>query len=80
MNPRTDLKDLGVEAADPEAYVKQHGSALKASNELPQFALDVKPPVELDGVKEVDLVGDLEGLRLINLEKEGLSQYSKYVR
>jgi hypothetical protein len=80
VNPRTELNDLGVEAADPDAYTREHGSSLKSSTELPQFALDAKPPVPLDGVKEVNLVGDLEGLRLVNLEKEGLVQYGKYVR
>ena len=74
------MTNLGVENADPAAYVQQHGASLKSSNELPQFALDAKPPAPLDGVVEVDLTGDLHGLKLFNLEKEGLSQYQKYVR
>jgi len=80
VNPRTELKDLGVEDADPVTYAQQHGNALVNASSLPQFALDAKPPAPLDGVVEVDLTGDIDGLRLVNLEKEGLSQYKKYVR
>ena len=80
VNQKTEVKDLGVESADPAAYLKAHGSSLKASGELPPFALEVKAPVSLEAVRDIDLVGDLEGLRLIDLEREGLAEYKKYVR
>lgn len=79
VKPRTKINDLGIEHSDPKTYVKQHGSTLKSSNQLPRFALEAKPPVPLEPAKDHDLVGDLEGLRLINLEKEGLQSYRKYV-
>jgi hypothetical protein len=80
VNPSTNLTNLGVENADPAAYVQQHGRDLVTASSLPQFALDERPPQSLEATTQVDLVGDVDGLRLVNLEREGLSQYSNYVR
>ena len=80
VNPRAEVKDLGIENADPAAYVQQHGRDLVTASSLPQFALDERPPQSLEATTQVDLVGDVDGLRLVNLEREGLSQYSNYVR
>ncbi len=80
VTERTEVRDLGVETTDPIVYAQKYGTSLKSGNQLPKFALDAKPPAPLDGVVEVDLTGDLHGLKLFNLEKEGLSQYQKYVR
>ena len=79
VNQKTEVKDLGVESADPAAYLKAHGSSLKASGELPPFVLEAKTAQSFEPVKDFELVGDLKALRLINLEKEGLIQYQKYL-
>lgn len=79
------IQILGVESADPNEYVAKYGSTLKTKSELPKFALNVKGPdgVSLDdtaaSLKDHKLVGDLEGLNLIDLDKEGLSMYKKYL-
>lgn len=76
VNPRTILKNLGVENTDPVAYAAVHKTSLKNTGELPSFAMkDILPQVES---KTPDLVGDLEGLKLIDLKKEGLEKYRKY--
>jgi len=80
VNQKTEVRDLGVEAADPQQYAQAHGASLKPANELPQFVLDVKPPQSLDSNNEISLVGDVDALKLIDLNREGLIEYSKYVR
>lgn len=78
INRQVNLVDLGVEAADPDAYLRQHGSSLVSSTELPSFVNEVKPPVSLEATYQVDLVGDVDALRLVN-EQEGLSELRKYL-
>ena len=83
-NTEKKIQILGVESADPNEYIAKYGPTLKTKSELPKFALNVKGPdgVDLDETSESKdhrLVGDLEGLNLIDLDKEGLSMYKKYV-
>jgi len=80
VNPSTQLTVLDTTDADPVSYAQQNGSTLVSASSLPQFALNAPPPQSLEPTTQVDLVGDVHGLRLINLEKEGLSQYSSLVR
>jgi len=80
VNQTTEVRDLGLEEADPQQYVQAHGSSLKAANELPPFVQEVAAPQSLEANNEVSLVGDLQGLRLIDLNREGLAEYSRYVR
>lgn len=72
---------LGIETADPNEYVAKYGSSLKSKSELPQFALNVKGPdgIDLNETNENNptLVGDIEGLNLVDLDKEGLGMYKK---
>jgi len=75
--PRTIVKNLGVESADPISYIASYKTQLKNTSELPAFALKEKLPKMESRTPE--LVGDLEGLKLIDLKKEGLENYMKYV-
>lgn len=78
VNTKTNVKDLGVEESCPNKYALKHGASLKSVNELPEFAKNIKAPVS--SAKDMELVGDLEALKLIDLDKEGLSHYKKYVK
>lgn len=78
---KKEFKDLGVIRANPFEYVQRYGQTLKTSSDLPPFVLEIKPP---SGVvlasdykydSKFELVGDIEALRLIDLEREGLSEY-----
>lgn len=77
-----ELKYLGVVKADPTEYVKKYGKSLKKSNELPDYVLDIETPEGLNLASSLnnkkpsyDLEGDIEALKLIDLDKEGLSEY-----
>lgn len=54
---------------------------MKTSQELPQFVLDIKPPSGVVLASEYtynpvhELEGDLEALKLVDLEREGLTEY-----
>lgn len=80
---KQETKYLGVIRADPNAYVSKYGNDIKLSNELPDFVKNIKTPNNIKLAAEVksnqihELVGDLEGLEYIDLEKEGLSEYKK---
>ena len=86
VNIRKEIKYLGVIRADPVEYVKQYGSTLKVSSTLPQFVLDIATPADV-GVLAADykakslieLEGQLEGFSLVDLDKEGLSEYKAYL-
>lgn len=65
--------------------VQRYGSSLKTASELPQFVLDIKSP---DGIVLAadyryrtvhELEGDVDALKLIDLEVEGLSEYKDYL-
>ena len=79
------FKDLGIVRANPVEYVKRYGSSLKTHLELPQFVRDIRPPVgvtlaaEFVAPSSYELEGDIEALKLIDLEKEGLSEYRSYL-
>jgi hypothetical protein len=72
---------LGIIRANPVEYVQRYGSSLKTSRELPDFVLDIKPPAgvvlaadyQYNQVHELE--GDLQALRLVDLEREGLAEY-----
>ena len=79
---KKEIKYLGVIRANPVEYVQKYGSSLKLSSQLPQFVLDIQTPDEV-GVLAADykynsiyeLEGQLEGLKFVDLDKEGLSEY-----
>ena len=86
VNIRKEVKYLGVIRANPAEYVQRYGNSLKVSSSLPQFVLDIQTPSEV-GVLAADyrpksiieLEGQLEAFKYINLDTEGLSEYRAYL-
>ena len=83
---RKEVKYLGVIKADPVEYVQRYGAELKLPAALPQFVLDIKTPAEIGVLAAdykprtlVELEGQLEAFKFIDLEKEGLSEYRAYL-
>jgi Ca2+-binding EF-hand superfamily protein len=78
---KKDFKDLGIIRADPAEYIERYGNSLISHLELPQFVKEIKPPFGLTLAAEYqtqefyELEGDIEALRLIDLDKEGLIEY-----
>ena len=86
VNVKKEFKYLSIIRANPTEYAHKYGNVMKKSNELPNFVLNIKTP---DGLvlaadhkpKHVhELEGDVDALNLVDLEKEGLTQYKNYVR
>ena len=78
---KKEFKYLGIIRANPAEYVARYGPSLKTSSELPDFVLDIKPPsgvvlaADHKPSSVPELEGDLHALNLIDLDKEGLSEY-----
>ena len=83
---KKEIKYLGVIRANPVEYVQRYGAELKVSSALPQFVLDIKTPADV-GVLAADyrakalleLEGQLEGFKFVDLDAEGLSEYRAYL-
>jgi len=83
---RQKVKYSGVVNADPAEYVKKYGDSLKHAKQLPQFVHDIKTPDEYGLLAAnhkrkslIELEGQLDGFRYINLDKEGLGHYRSYL-
>ena len=78
---KQEIKYLGTIRANPAEYVERYGASLKSAQEMPDFVNEIKAP---SGVvlaanytysRVHELEGDLEALKLIDLEREGLGEY-----
>lgn len=76
-----EIKNLGIVRANPNDYVARYGESLKLSEDLPQIVKDIPSP---DGIVLAanykmnpvhQLEGEIEALKLIDLDSEGLSEY-----
>jgi len=82
---KKEFKYLGVIRANPVDYVQRYGSSLKTSTQLPDYVLDIKTPEGIVLAADYqprpvhELEGDVSALRLIDLDREGLSQYRTYL-
>ena len=82
---KKEFKYLGVIRANPAEYVSQYGASLKLAADLPQFVLDIKTPEGLVLAANhkyssfYELEGDVQALKLVDLDKEGLSEYKEYL-
>ena len=85
VNIRKEIKYLGVIRANPAEYVTRYGVTLKQASELPEFVTDIRTP---DGLVLAanyryntlhELEGDVQALRLIDLDREGLAEYRSYL-
>jgi len=86
VNIRKEIKYLGIIRANPAEYVSRYGVTLKQASELPEFVTDIKTP---DGLVLAanyryntlhELEGDVQALRLIDLDREGLAEYRAYLQ
>lgn len=85
VNIRREIKYLGVIRANPAEYVQRYGSSLKNASEMPDYVNGIKTPEGLvlaanyryNTVHELE--GDLQALRLIDLDREGLAEYRSYL-
>lgn len=81
----TEIKNLGIEKADPRNYLETHGRvALKTKCEMPEIVNEVQRqhnmPLAADHNRPyyMELEGDLHALAMIDLDKEGLSEYKSF--
>lgn len=86
VNIRKEIKYLGVIRANPAEYVSRYGATLRQSGDLPSFVTDIKTP---DGLvlaanyrynSLYELEGDVQALRLVDLDREGLAEYRSYLQ
>ena len=83
---KKEYKYLGIVRANPNEYVQRYGNALKVPSDLPPLVNDIKNPEGLvlaadykyNGMHELE--GDLEALKFVDLEREGLSEYKTYLQ
>lgn len=81
----TEIKDLGVEQADPVAYAQTHGETLLTQEQLPEIVNEVQSRhgqrlAANDNTQfYMQLTGDLHGLNLIDLDAVGLGEYKQYL-
>ncbi len=72
--------------ADPHEYVQRYGVDLKAYEDLPDFVKNIQTPTDVGSLASEqtynqvhELEGDLEALKLVDLEKEGLEMYKSQI-
>jgi hypothetical protein len=82
---KKDYKYLGVIRANPVEYVQRYGSTLKIAEEMPDIVKEIRNP---EGIVLAanhnyntlhELEGDVDALKLIDLEREGLGEYKDYL-
>lgn len=78
---KKEIRFLGTIRANPVEYVQRYGPTLKTFTEFPDFVNDIRPPqgivlaADYQYNKVHELEGELDALRLVDLEREGLSEY-----
>lgn len=81
---KQEYKFLGVETQDPGEYILKFGGKLTPALELPKFVSEFHLPTgEVLAINRPEpgtkLVGDVDALKIIDLEKTGLSHYKVQV-
>jgi hypothetical protein len=78
---RQEFRFLGVQQADPRSYLSQYGNSLVDASRLPREAAHFTVPagetlaIDSHGNDVPVLRGDLQALRLVDLNCNGLSEY-----
>lgn len=83
---RKQFKYLGVVRANPAEYINQYGDSIIDSVSLPDFVKDIPVPNGLVLASDVkrskkflhELCGDVDALKYVDLEREGLAEYRNY--
>jgi hypothetical protein len=82
------IKDIGVVRTNPNDYIRIHGDSLKRAEDIPQYLRELRStisplPIAADLTEKQrnlpQLEGDIKALSLVNLEEEGLADYSTIV-
>lgn len=82
---KREYKNLGTQLADPEEYARRFNNDLLRHEEFKQAASRFGVPdsvVASDSHRELglpELEGDVEALKLVDLERVGLSEYRSYL-
>ena len=83
---KKEIKYLGIIKANPIEYLSKYGISLKASTDLPKFVLDIKTPEGLvlaansNTSRIHELEGDVFAMKLVDLDREGLSEYKSNLK
>jgi hypothetical protein len=85
VNIKREIKYLGVIRANPAEYVQRYGTTLKTAVDLPDYVVNIKTPEGLvlaanykfNSIYELE--GDLQALKLVDLDREGLTEYRSYL-
>lgn len=78
---KKEIRYLGVINANPIEYLRRFGDSVSESKDLPEFVREIETPgglclaADCKQSSEYELVGQVEALRLVDLDLEGLSQY-----
>lgn len=79
------FKSMGVFCTDPKEYVRRYGSVAKPIDKLPKIAAEIKAPEGLVLASESriealpKIEGDLEALKLVDLDKVGLGEFRSFL-
>ncbi|CAF0939194.1 unnamed protein product [Brachionus calyciflorus] len=78
-----DLRNLGIVEANPKVYKQKYSDELRPHNELPDFIKNLNPEgmtlASEKPIPKIELEGDLDALKLIDLDEAGLSEYKEYI-
>ena len=83
---KKDYKYLGVIRANPVEYVQRFGSTLKLAEEMPELVQNIRNPEGIVLASNYryntlhELEGDVDALKLVDLEREGLGEYKEYLQ
>jgi hypothetical protein len=84
--PEIEIKNLGIVKVDPEAYSKEYGTTtMKPTLQMLNLTRNIKQVDRVKLASDQDakyfmgLVGDVHALCMIDLEKEGLGAYKKFL-
>jgi hypothetical protein len=78
---KKDFKNLGIVKADPVFYSRLFSKSLVKTSDLPVFLKEIQLPKDIikKELQEPELYGDVDCLKLVDLDKEGLSEYKRYL-
>lgn len=80
-----EYRNLGTQMADPNEYIRRHGSEILRHEEFKAAAARVGAPESVlvsESHRHIglpELEGDIEALKFIDLERTGLSEYRSYL-
>lgn len=77
MDIKQEFKYLGVVRANPNEYMNRYGDSLISKTKIPNVLNGIKlPNMEQDeDSEEEELIGDVDALAMVDLEREGLGHY-----